>query len=245
MLGGAVSGLNFPFNFKHWSSNSHNVELVSRSTSLTVGENMLGGAVSRLNFPVNFKHRSSNSHNVELVSQSTTLNSETESNKTNRDSKSGQQSANEDIIGSCDQTFCSSGETELGPTKMNRIYKCPLCDYANSRMYNLNRHMRCHTGQKFRCNMCSAEYNCKYKLQQHRMLKHGFKQNFLLGYDYRQAHRNLAPAQIDTSPDRPDVDCLLRDKTSLLKVKDEWLAHQTSMEDEHQQKAVDPTSSFS
>ena len=33
--------------------------------------------------------------------------------------------------------------------------------------------MRCHTGHKFRCVKCSSAYNCKYKLQQHYLWKHG------------------------------------------------------------------------
>ncbi|XP_076465085.1 uncharacterized protein LOC143296877 isoform X13 [Babylonia areolata] len=53
-----------------------------------------------------------------------------------------------------------------------RLFRCPMCEYKNSRMYNLKRHMRCHTGQKFQCGFCAAEYNCKYKLHQHQLLKH-------------------------------------------------------------------------
>ena len=192
---------------------------------------MLGGAVSSLNFPFNV-NLSSNNHNLELVSQSATL-----SSKSN--SKCGQQPVTECIASSNDQTSHNLGETELNPAKVNRIFKCPLCDYANSRMYNLNRHMRCHTGQKFRCNMCSAEYNCKYKLQQHRLLKHGFEQNFLLGYDYKQAQRTV---DTESSQGPPEVTShLLGRKDSLLQLKEEEgiASISTSVKDEHQEKTHD------
>lgn len=204
--------------------------------SLTVRENMLDGAVPSLNFPVNMNHWSSNSRHVKRASQSATLGS-----KTNSNSKCGQQPAADHIASSNDQMLCNLGDAELNPAKVSRIFKCPLCDYANSRMYNLNRHMRCHTGQKFRCGMCRAEYNCKYKLQQHRLLKHGFEQNFLLGYDYKQTHDSSAPVDTDgTGGQGPAevVDHLSGGKASLLQVKEKEKMASMSTSDEHEQEKV-------
>ncbi|KAK7481242.1 hypothetical protein BaRGS_00027502 [Batillaria attramentaria] len=54
-----------------------------------------------------------------------------------------------------------------------KIFKCALCGYSNSRFFNYKRHMRCHTGDMFQCDLCGLQYTCKYRLQKHKELKHG------------------------------------------------------------------------
>lgn len=57
--------------------------------------------------------------------------------------------------------------------KQNHIYTCGYCHHSFARIDNYKRHMRCHTGQLFKCDMCELRYNTKYRLQKHKESKHG------------------------------------------------------------------------
>lgn len=151
--------------------------------SLAVRELVVGGTVS--GSKTTLSSRSNNwpheSQNVLLASKCTNLNSKCAG------LASGQVNLGGGSFGPF--TIAPLESHTTSEVRVKKMFKCPLCDYANSRLYNLNRHLRCHTGNKFRCDRCDSDYNCKYKLQQHKVLKHGYEQNLPHGYDYRQANR--------------------------------------------------------
>ena len=52
--------------------------------------------------------------------------------------------------------------------KINKTFKCELCDYRCSQKTSLQRHQRKHSGDKpFKCDLC--DYRCSHKtsLQNH------------------------------------------------------------------------------
>ena len=65
---------------------------------------------------------------------------------------------------------------ELQPSFSNETqkkYTCSMCGYSVSRLDNYKRHMRRHTGQMHQCDVCGAQFVCKYGMQKHKEQKHG------------------------------------------------------------------------
>lgn len=54
-----------------------------------------------------------------------------------------------------------------------KTYTCHICKYSTTYLTNYKRHMRRHTGQLFRCEVCGVQYNCRYYLQKHILRNHG------------------------------------------------------------------------
>ena len=54
-----------------------------------------------------------------------------------------------------------------------KTYTCQICKYSTTYLTNYKRHMRRHTGQLFRCDVCGVQYNCRYYLQKHILRNHG------------------------------------------------------------------------
>ncbi|KAL8586388.1 hypothetical protein ACOMHN_023003 [Nucella lapillus] len=57
-----------------------------------------------------------------------------------------------------------------------KTYTCHICKYSSTYLTNFKRHMRRHTGQLFRCEVCGVQYNCRYYLQKHILRNHGSHQ---------------------------------------------------------------------
>ena len=53
-----------------------------------------------------------------------------------------------------------------------KVYECKLCSYSNFKLFNFKRHMRMHYGLKFVCDVCGDLISDKYKLNQHKKIKH-------------------------------------------------------------------------
>lgn len=51
-------------------------------------------------------------------------------------------------------------------------YTCTICDYSVPRLDNFKRHMRRHTGQMHQCDICGAQFVCRYGMQKHKEQKH-------------------------------------------------------------------------
>ena len=72
---------------------------------------------------------------------------------------------------------------ELQPSFSNETqkkYTCSMCGYSVSRLDNFKRHMRRHTGQMHQCDVCGAQFVCKYGMQKHKEQKHGVE---FMNYD--------------------------------------------------------------
>ena len=68
----------------------------------------------------------------------------------------------------------SSKESAVGTGAMEiKNYTCSVCKYTTTYLTNYKRHMRRHTGQLFRCEVCGVQYNCRYYLQKHILRNHG------------------------------------------------------------------------
>lgn len=64
----------------------------------------------------------------------------------------------------------SAGLEQWGTAKS---YMCSLCNKVSQTQYNLQRHMRTHTGEKpFVCNICEFRCNDSGNLRKHMRYKH-------------------------------------------------------------------------
>ena len=52
-------------------------------------------------------------------------------------------------------------------TRGSKIHKCSLCGYQTNQLGNLRRHQRRHTGDFYRCHLCSSYFYDRYQLVMH------------------------------------------------------------------------------
>lgn len=72
-------------------------------------------------------------------------------------------------VGMARNMLTGSSATSVGI----KTYTCHICKYSTTYLTNYKRHMRRHTGQLFRCEVCGVQYNCRYYLQKHILRNHG------------------------------------------------------------------------
>ena len=48
-------------------------------------------------------------------------------------------------------------------------FACLVCDYASSKRYHMTRHLRKHSGELFRCSLCSHKFYEKCQLVSHEL----------------------------------------------------------------------------
>lgn len=66
-----------------------------------------------------------------------------------------------------------SGEEEFLRRLVSARFECPYCDYRCFRKYDLDRHVRKHTGEKpYGCNQCEMKYSRLEHLKSHIKAKH-------------------------------------------------------------------------
>lgn len=56
-------------------------------------------------------------------------------------------------------------------------YKCPHCPHAFTQSNDLKSHIRRHTGERFRCEICGAPFLQGYQMRQHKLAEHGVFEN--------------------------------------------------------------------
>ncbi|OQR72468.1 zinc finger and BTB domain-containing protein 8A.1-B-like [Tropilaelaps mercedesae] len=66
-----------------------------------------------------------------------------------------------------------SGEDDFLRRLVSARFECPYCDYRCFRKYDLDRHVRKHTGEKpYGCNQCEMKYSRLEHLKSHIKAKH-------------------------------------------------------------------------
>ncbi|KAJ3192414.1 Metallothionein expression activator, partial [Dinochytrium kinnereticum] len=59
---------------------------------------------------------------------------------------------------------------DMHPNAVSKMYHCPHdgCDKTFTRRYNLQSHLRCHSGERpFTCRFCTATFSRKHDLRRH------------------------------------------------------------------------------
>lgn len=54
-------------------------------------------------------------------------------------------------------------------------YHCPQCPQAFAQSSDLKAHIRRHTGERYRCEICDATFVLGYQIRQHKLQEHGIK----------------------------------------------------------------------